>query len=304
LRGNTEGFIAAGSKLKWLELHGLEHFALYYTEYGRELQRRFFDHFLRGEDNGWERRPRVQLNIRHVDGSFTLRREANWPIPRTSWQRLYLNPASRGLSRVRTQEQSALSYEGLSGGVTFHSDALDEQMEITGPLAAKLWISSTTCDADLFLVLRIVAPDGSEVTFQGTDDAHQPPALGWLRASHRKLAVGSTDYRPLHAHDAREPLEPGNIYQVEIELWPTSVVVPAGYRIGLSIQGRDFRYVGDGPEAATWAERSAYCIQTGVGPYTHDDPIDRPADVFGGTVRVFGGGCLESSLLLPIIPEE
>ena len=56
-------------------MHGLEHWTHYYTDYGRELQQRFFDHFLKGEDNGFDREPRVQLNIRHADGSFRLRHE-------------------------------------------------------------------------------------------------------------------------------------------------------------------------------------------------------------------------------------
>ena len=46
-RGNFEGYLAAGSKEKWLEVHGLEHWTHYYTDYGVGLQRRFFDHFLK-----------------------------------------------------------------------------------------------------------------------------------------------------------------------------------------------------------------------------------------------------------------
>ena len=65
LRGNFEGYLAAGSKEKWLEVHGLEHWTHYYTDYGVGLQRRFFDHFLKGEDSGWAQQPPVLLQIRH-----------------------------------------------------------------------------------------------------------------------------------------------------------------------------------------------------------------------------------------------
>ena len=54
LRGNIEGFLRAFSKHKWLEVHGREHWAEFYTDYGIELQRQFFDHFLHGKDNGWD----------------------------------------------------------------------------------------------------------------------------------------------------------------------------------------------------------------------------------------------------------
>ena len=64
-RGNFEGFMRAASKHKWLEVHGIEHWTHFYTDYGVKLQKRFFDHFLKGEDNGWDEQPRVQLQVRH-----------------------------------------------------------------------------------------------------------------------------------------------------------------------------------------------------------------------------------------------
>ena len=66
-RGNFEGFLRAASTQKWLEVHGIEHWTHFYTDYGRELQKRFFDHFLKGEKNGWDREPRVRLQVRHLD---------------------------------------------------------------------------------------------------------------------------------------------------------------------------------------------------------------------------------------------
>ena len=60
-RGNFEGFVRAASKHKWLEAHGIEHWTHFYTDYGRELQIRFFDYFLHGKRNGWDRQPRVEV---------------------------------------------------------------------------------------------------------------------------------------------------------------------------------------------------------------------------------------------------
>ena len=58
-RGNFEGFVRAAAKDKWLEVHGIEHWTHFYTDYGRELQLRFFDYFLHGKQNGWDKQPRV-----------------------------------------------------------------------------------------------------------------------------------------------------------------------------------------------------------------------------------------------------
>ena len=65
-RGNFEGFVRAAAKEKWLEAHGIEHWTHFYTDYGRLLQKRFFDYYLKGEKNGWDRQPKVQLQVRHV----------------------------------------------------------------------------------------------------------------------------------------------------------------------------------------------------------------------------------------------
>jgi uncharacterized protein len=80
-RGNFEAFTQAASRQKWLEVHAGRHEEWFYLPYGMELQRRFLDHFLKGEDNGWDREPRVHLNIRRpFSDEFGLRKEHGWPL--------------------------------------------------------------------------------------------------------------------------------------------------------------------------------------------------------------------------------
>ena len=98
-RGNFNGFVESASKQKWLEAHGDSHWSLFSSGYGLALQKRFFDYFLKGIDNGWEReQPRVQLNIRHPGEKFVLRAENEWPLARTQWTKFYLDPANMALS--------------------------------------------------------------------------------------------------------------------------------------------------------------------------------------------------------------
>ncbi|HEU5273951.1 MAG TPA: CocE/NonD family hydrolase, partial [Xanthobacteraceae bacterium] len=186
-RGNFEGFVRAASDQKWLEVHGIEHWTHFYTDYGVGLQKKFFGHFLKGEDNAWSRQPKVLLQVRHPGEKFVERHEAEWPLARTEWTKFYLHPADLAMSQTPPAEESAVTYAGLSDGVTFLTEPLEQPTEITGPIAAKLWVSSATEDADLFLVVRVFTPDLKEVTFQGALDPHTPIAQGWLRCSHRKL---------------------------------------------------------------------------------------------------------------------
>ena len=299
-RGNFEGFVRAASKQKWLEAHGLEHWTHFYTDYGRLLQKRFFDYFLKRVDNGWQRQPRVQLQVRRLDG-FVERMEDEWPIARTRWTRLYLNPDDRSLSWTPVAATGRIEYDAMGAGVTFLSPPLDRETEITGPSAARLFVSSSTTDADLFLVLRVLAPDGKEVVFQGAIDPHTPIAQGWLRASHRKLNPDlSTPYRPYHTHDAQQPLTPGQVVELNIEVWPTSIVVPPGYRIGLTVRGKDYEYAGpSGGRLANFKNELRGC-----GPFLHDDPRDRPPQIFGAKTTLHIGPDRAACVIIPIIPPK
>jgi hypothetical protein len=164
-----------------------------------------------------------------------------------------------------------------------------------------LWVSSATEVDDLFLVVRAFTPDLKEVTFQGALDAHTPIAQGWLRCSHRKLDPKLTlPYRPYHTHAEEQKLTPGQIYEVDVEVWPTCIVLLKGYRIALSVRGNDYVYPGEpGAGVETLGK-----VWTGVGPFTHDDPRDRPPAIFGGDVTLHAGPGRQPYVLLPVIPKK
>ncbi|WP_353506654.1 CocE/NonD family hydrolase [Variovorax flavidus] len=302
LRGNTEGFMRCGSRQKWLEMHGDTHWTEYYTPAGRNLMRRFYDHFLKGEDNGWDREPAVLLNVRHPGEKFVARVESEWPLARTQWTRLFLDVAQNTLAPAPGAEASQ-SFRGFSQGITFVGAPVRQSTEITGPVMARLFMSSSTRDADLFLSLRAYAPNGREALFHGASEPNVPLAFGWLRASHRKLdANKSLPYRPWHPHDEVQPLEPGEIYELDIEIWPTSIVLPAGWRIALTVAGEDYDHQLPGPLVPKAPPQYGAIRQTGCAIHVHDEAADRPADVFDGTTTVFSGGGHGSFLLLPVIP--
>jgi uncharacterized protein len=195
-----------------------------------------------------------------------------------------------------------VSYRADGDGVTFTGEPLGRETEITGPVVARLFVSSSTSDADLFLIVRVLAPSGAECVFRGAIDPHTPLAQGWLRLSHRKLDPDlSTEHRPYHAHDEVQPVVPGHVYQADVEIWPTSLVIPAGYRIALTVRGRDYEHGGPGdPGGVRLATFGGE--MTGCGPFRHDDPRDRPPAITGSTQALWTGGARPSYLLLPVIP--
>jgi predicted acyl esterase len=282
-------------------VHGDRHWTLFYTDYGIALQKRFFGHFLKGEDTGWTNQPALQLRIRHPEETFVERHESEWPIARTEWTKYFLDPADRSLVCDPVATPASVSYDALGDGLMFLTAPLEQETEITGPLAAKLHVSSSTNDADIFLVLQVFAPDGKEVVFHGALDPHTPVAQGWLRASHRKLDPKlSTPYRPYHTHDEIQLLARGEIVELDIEIWPTCLVIPAGYRIGLSVRGKDYVY--NGPSGGRLSNMKNEF--TGCGPFLHDDPQDRPKSVFGGTTTIHFDAGRDNFVLLPIVPPK
>ncbi|WZH50481.1 MAG: CocE/NonD family hydrolase [Nocardioides alkalitolerans] len=297
LRGNLDGFTEAASEHKWLEVHGEAHWTLYYSDYGVDLQRRFFDHFLKGEGTWLDDQPRVSLHVRHPGEVFVPRAEDEWPLARTEWTTLHLDVAQRSLSPEPAAAPSTASYDPFGAGITLSTPPFTETTEITGPLAARLYISSESEDADLFLVLHLLDPDGTEVLFEGATEPRHPLSQGWLRASHRELdEERSRPYRPVHPHDRAVPLVPGEVHAVDVEIWPTCIVVPPGYRLALSVQGHDYDHGGPGLPTPYGVE------MRGSGVNVHDDPVARSADVYGRPVSLHTGGEHDSFLLVPVIP--
>lgn len=303
LRGNTEAFMRAASKHKKLRIHTGTHVHPFYSEDGRRDQLRFFDYWLKGVDNGVMSEPPIKLAIRKGGDAFEWRYEHEWPLARTRWTKLYLDlsqpdgpgslvPANPAAAASRTYAATALGTMGSTSaassqvmgggikpgmGVSFETAPLPEDLEITGPLAATLWVSSSTEDMDLFLTLRNIDPDGNDVWETGQQGTPVPVAKGWLRVSHRELDPElSLPYRPYHRHQRRLYLRPGEIVGVEVEIWPTSMVFRRGHRIRLDIQPRD-----------------------GVGSTAY---MHYHADYNTGTNTIYAGGEFESFLLLPVIP--
>ena len=299
-RGNFNGYTETPHDTpKWLEVHGDSHWSMFSSGYGVALQKRFFDHFLKGVANGWDKQPPVQLNIRHPGERFELRHENEWPLARTQWTKFYLDTKGMVLGAQAASEPQAIDYDAAGNGVTFSTAPLKVATEITGPMMTRLYVSSSTADADIFVIVRVFDPQGKELTFMGSTDPNTPIANGWLRASHRRLdAQKSKPYRPYHPHDRSEPLAPGEIYECDVEIVTSCIVVPAGWRVALTIRGKDYEYEG---ELSEFGKRFHYGTR-GTGGMTHNDLDNRPPGLFGGRVTVHTGQGRESYLLLPIIP--
>ena len=301
-RGNFEAFTRAASKQKWLDCHPGRHEEWFYRDDGTALQKRFFDHFLKGVDNGWDKEPPVRLNLRRpFSKEFEERKEMDWPLPSTKWTKIYLGAADTfalpGMSWEAPSQPARRSFDALGQPLTFLSSPLEKDTEITGPLAAKLFASSTTTDMDLFLTFQAYL-NGVEIDFQGVVEDRTPLTHGWLRASHRKLdPAKTTPHQPYHSHDELQPLEPGKKYELDVEIWPTNILLPKGAQIAVQIGGKDFERLLPAPPG----QAEGPLEMRPLSICTHNNVEDRPPEVFGGKTTIFTGGEEASYLLLPVI---
>jgi len=85
-----------------------------------------------------------------------------------------------------------------------------------------------------------------------------------------------------------------------VEIVTSCIAVPAGWRIALTVRGKDYEYEGELSEFG----KKFHFASHGTGGMTHNDPDDRPMDVFGGEVTLFAGDGKDAYLLLPIIPPK
>lgn len=285
LRGNVEGYTQAGSELKYLRFITGRHDLPFYYKEEVEIQRSFLDAFLKGEDRaGWSTgtAPKVDLVLRKGDVGFNnaesekkypRRQETEWPIARTQYTRYYLTSQKELVLTPPKERYTKLSYPALGtlenpSLVQFTTPAFETETEITGHIVAHLNVSMspypgapTPRDIDLFLTLRYISPEGKEVFYTGTAGDPVPLCKGWLRVSLRKVNAQHARHRPYLPHRDYYstdvlPVIPGEVYPVDVEVWPTNVVVEKGGKIVLEVSSGDTQ---------------------GSGIFLHNSPTDRYA---------------------------
>ena len=236
----------------------------------------YFDHWLKGIDNGAMDGPPVRIQVRTGNAARFELHEDTWPIARTEYRRLYLE-ASPSAWRGTGERQdflrilltpsatgSSASYDAhldlgqpipfpkghvggtprWSTGISFVSDPMPDDMVLAGYMKVGLWVSSTSHDMDVHVSLRVIDDQDREIRYEAivlpVDPEHiSPVTYGVLKVSQRKLDDDrTTEYWPVHTHAAADvvPLERNQIVPIEIGLNPSTALIRKGYRLRLDVQ--------------------------------------------------------------------
>jgi uncharacterized protein len=279
-RGTLEGLKRIASKQKWLEVHGQKKWRHFYQPASVAKQQAFFDHFLKGADSGVTRWPAVTLETRESNQSITSRSESAWPLPSVVPTRLFLNCGMMSLTQDAPRELAKFAYASDQDGRALFELQFSEDTEITGSAVLHIWMSADEhTEMDVFVGLRKIDTAGREVGFRFFSTfSDGPVALGWLRASHRALSPASTPLQPIHDHQSKSPVQPGEAVALDIEIWPSSTLFRAGERLQLVVGGSDL-----------------YIFNSGA-------PENRHGTDNRGRHTILSGPSFESYITLPLVP--
>lgn len=274
-RGSFEGFRRVGSRQKWLYTHRGPKWSVFYGTDAVSEQTRFFDHFLKGVDNGQDAQAPVRLEVRSdADTVTSVRREERWPPAGTDWQRWHLRQG--GGFGDRPTSTASSSFDTRRGRVRFRRRFLADT-EIVGPMTLRLSIEVRGMDdVCLFAGVRKLH-NGKPVAFESAYGFRGSLVTnGIRRASHRRV-----DGAGKHTDDLAQPLSRGEIVQVAIELQPSATLFRAGEEFELEIRGRWFHarnpLTGQFPSYFEKSRWGRCVIHFGPGHETYlDVPVQQP----------------------------
>lgn len=238
--GTFAGWEKISSKEKWLRVHDTHEWHDYYTPEHVEDLRKFFDHYLKGVNNGWEKTPRVRLTVLDPGHkNIPNRPEESFPLHRQKLQTFYLDTSNMGLSQATPHEENSFIYnpqEGASFQLTFTED-----VEIIGYMNLCLYVAAESADdMDLFAYVRKRDKDGKLMSIPIINRQNCTGASGRLRVSMRKLnKEKSTVNRPYYTFDEVQKLHSGEIVPVEIGFWPFGMKWHAGEKLDVFITGNE-----------------------------------------------------------------
>lgn len=256
--GTFRAWRRIASEEKWLRIHNGQEWPDYYDEENVEDLRRFFDHFLKGVDNDWEQTPRVRYSVLDLEGGDEVAIGADsFPPAGSTLTKHYLDARTRTLSTEAPVAGATASYDVASNpnAVSFLV-RFDEETTMVGYPKAHLWVEAEGADdMDLFVLIQkldrfgtplqaFTVPNQSamahDLTDHGATILRYKGSDGRLRVSARHLDEElATDEVPAHSFDRVEKLSPGEVVDIEIDLFPIGLTFHAGEQLRFIVSSRN-----------------------------------------------------------------
>jgi hypothetical protein len=319
--GSFDGYRNIASKDKWLRVNNTNEWLDFYTPHYEAELLRFFDHFLKGENNGFEATPRVRICVLDPGGADVVDRvESEWPLARTRSKKLFLESSKR-LADKQPEAITQLTYEATPKEKLSLSYIFAQDTEITGYMSLRLWVEAKGAN-DMEIAVTVEKRDAKGNAYNrelGEGMMGPVAANGLLRVSHRELDPRlSTPSEPYLTHRTEQLLSPGEIVPIDIGIWPMAMRYRAGEELYLTIAAHqpmstDFDMGFGAAPIELSASETTYMPGKGgslkklgggadTSPaYIHEQRVPTPVSRNYGTHVVYVGGQYDSHLLIPIV---
>ncbi|MEJ5946461.1 CocE/NonD family hydrolase [Pseudokineococcus basanitobsidens] len=248
--GTFRAWRRMASERKWLRIHNSQEWPDYYDPAHVEDLRRFFDHVVKGVDNGWEQTPRVRYSLLDLAGGDRVDLPAeSFPPAGTSSTTFFLDGATRTLSTQAPAAAVEATYTaGANPQAVSFLTRFETETVLVGYPTAHLWVEARgAADMDLFVLVQKLDPHGTplaafttpnatarvhDLTDHGASILRYKGSDGRLRVSARHLdpALSTADV-PAHTFDRVEELTDGQVVDVQIDLLPLGLVFHPGEQL-------------------------------------------------------------------------
>ena len=281
--GTFRAWRRMASEQKWLRIHNSQEWPDYYDEANVEDLRRFFDHYLKGEDNGWEQTPTVRYSVLDLEGGDQVGIPADsFPPADVTATKFYLDGRTRTLIGTAPENETEAAYavEANPSAVSFLV-RFDTETVLAGYPKAHLFVEARGADdLDLFVLVQkldaygtplqaFTVPNASamahDLTDHGATILRYKGSDGRLRVSARHLDEKLTTADvPAHTFDRVEKLADGEIAEVEIDLLPVGLAFHPGEQLRFVISsGNLLGTMMPGIREYTGANAGTHVIHTG-----------------------------------------
>ncbi len=281
--GTFRAWRRMASEEKWLRIHNTQEWPDYYEEVNVEDLRKFFDHYLKGEDNGWEKTPCVRYALHDFEGGDRINQVATeFPPKDVNYTKYYLHGGPRILStELPTDEKTAVYDATQDPGLASFVTRFDKETVMVGYPKVKLWVEAkNTDDMELFILLQKLDKHGNhlqqfvvpnqgammqDLTERGGSVLRYKGSNGRLKVSARHLDEKlSTDEVPAHSFDRVEKLKSGEVVEVEIDLFPIGMVFYPGEQLRLVVSAKnDLGAIMPGTPGYVPENKGVHIIHTG-----------------------------------------
>ncbi|KAH8900666.1 alpha/beta-hydrolase [Thozetella sp. PMI_491] len=264
--GAIRGWLEVDTPHKWLRWHPWqEWYDLWGNQQAKDELMSFFDHYLKGVNNGWEKTPRVRMAVLRFGNkepqSYENVVEQDFPLPRTEYRQLYLGNEGRLTTEPPAEQGSCISYNSESDNSVGFTYTFETTTRLIGLPKAVLYMSCPDHD-DMDIYVMIEKLDVSSKPMknlnipwkgipiksfdefkagQETEVVVYKGPLGMMRASHRAIDEARSMHPnwPFHPHEKEDKIPPGDVIRLEIGIWAMGIEYEAGESLRVTISGRN-----------------------------------------------------------------